>query len=320
METLMKNLVLKILLLTLFAVSLAACSQQTNPDLAGQSADQPAQVIAEGRLLPIKSMDQVFTQPGQVELVFVSNGESVITGQILASIAIAPEAKSALARAQQEVLQAEQALNGLKTAANVNLANGRVAIIAAQEMVAAARDLIGTEDNQKNRAMLNAAEAQLAQLEALQEKLNAGNGVDPDLLAAAEARLVTATAAVESGLAYIAAHRMIATMDGVVVDLKLQPGMWVAAGQSYVTLAKLSDWIVETDNLTEFEVVSVKTGQNAEIILDALPDVRLIGEVTHINERYAEKRGDITYTVTIKLDLTDPRLRWGMTAAVYILP
>ena len=29
-----------------------------------------------------------------------------------------------------------------------------------------------------------------------------------------------------------------------------------------------------------------------------------------------EKRGDVTYTVTIQLNQVDPRLRWGMTALV----
>ena len=50
--------------------------------------------------------------------------------------------------------------------------------------------------------------------------------------------------------------------------------------------------------------------------LDALPDVTLKGEVTNINARFEEKRGDITYTVTVLLTETDPLMRWGMTAAV----
>jgi hypothetical protein len=44
--------------------------------------------------------------------------------------------------------------------------------------------------------------------------------------------------------------------------------------------------------------------------------VVLKGEVTSINDRYEEKRGDITYTVTVLLKESDPLLRWGMTAAV----
>jgi len=48
--------------------------------------------------------------------------------------------------------------------------------------------------------------------------------------------------------------------------------------------------------------------------------VKLTGEVSSINARYEEKRGDITYTVTITINESDPAMRWGMTAAVYFKP
>ena len=50
--------------------------------------------------------------------------------------------------------------------------------------------------------------------------------------------------------------------------------------------------------------------------LDALPEVKLTGVVKSIKSKYEEKRGDITYTVTIGLTSTDPKMRWGMTAEV----
>ena len=83
-----------------------------------------------------------------------------------------------------------------------------------------------------------------------------------------------------------------------------------------LAIADFSDWIVETDNLTELDVVEIEVGENVTVTLDALSDVTLSGEVTNINARFEEKRGDITYTVTILLSETDPRMRWGMTAAV----
>ena len=85
-------------------------------------------------------------------------------------------------------------------------------------------------------------------------------------------------------------------------------------------VADFSNWIVKTDNLTETEVTSLKTGQKADVVLDALPDKTLEGEVTYINSLFEEKRGDITYTVTILLKQTDPLLRWGMTGSVEFLP
>jgi HlyD family secretion protein len=105
-------------------------------------------------------------------------------------------------------------------------------------------------------------------------------------------------------------------MSGTVIDLNLQPGQRIAAGAPVITLADTSAWIVKTDNLTEMDVPAIQVGQKVKVTLDAIPGVTLNGEVTGINSRYEEKRGDITYTVTLQLLDNHPLMRWGMTAAV----
>jgi len=60
----------------------------------------------------------------------------------------------------------------------------------------------------------------------------------------------------------------------------------------------------------------VRVGQSVKIVPDALPDLELGGTVERIKDVFEEKRGDITYTVRIKLNQSDERLRWGMTVAV----
>lgn len=105
-------------------------------------------------------------------------------------------------------------------------------------------------------------------------------------------------------------------MDGTVAGLSLQAGQQVGAGAPVLTLADFSTWIVKTENLTELEVSEVEVGQKVEVVLDALPGITMAGEVSHISTRFEEKRGDVTYTATIKLEQVDPRMRWGMTAAV----
>ena len=52
------------------------------------------------------------------------------------------------------------------------------------------------------------------------------------------------------------------------------------------------------------------------VTFDALPEVELKGAVDSIGTLYQTSSGDIVYPVKIKLIDTDPRLRWGMTAAV----
>jgi HlyD family secretion protein len=162
------------------------------------------------------------------------------------------------------------------------------------------------------QANLAVAEATLADAESRLADLQ--NGPDPDQLAAAQARLAAAQASLAAAQDALKNSELRAPFGGVVADLKIKVGEQIAAGQAAAVLADFSGWVVETDNLTEIEVVKVAEGQPASIVLDALPEVTLHGTVTAISPVFEEKRGDITYTVTIALTDGDPSMRWGMTA------
>ena len=141
-------------------------------------------------------------------------------------------------------------------------------------------------------------------------------GPDPDDVANAKARISTAETQLSASKADLEKLDLIATMNGKVVSTDLKPGITVTAGQPVIELADFSEWDVDTDNLTEIEVVDVSVGQKVTVTPDALPDVKLNGEVIKISDTFEEKRGDITYTVRIALNEIDPRLRWGMTVVV----
>lgn len=173
-------------------------------------------------------------------------------------------------------------------------------------------------DVQTAKAELDVAKAKLDDAQRTFNRV--ANGIDPNQLEAAQARLATANAAVASAQAALAATEIRASMSGTVVDPSIIVGQQVAAGQTVMSLADYSSWVIETNNLTEADVVNISVGQKVEIVFDALPELTLIGTVSHINSRFEEQRGDITYTVTLTLTQTDPRLRWGMTAAVKFLP
>jgi multidrug resistance efflux pump len=134
-------------------------------------------------------------------------------------------------------------------------------------------------------------------------------------IATAESRIAAAQSAVQSAEAALADLYLVATIDGTIVDMDLIEGQRVTLGQNVLQLADFSQWYVETDNLTEIEVVDIKPGDKATITPDALPELTLSGEVESISDVFEEKRGDITYTARIRLGEIDPRLRWGMTVA-----
>jgi HlyD family secretion protein len=134
-------------------------------------------------------------------------------------------------------------------------------------------------------------------------------GVDKDELAVLEARRKAA----EAGLA---AFSVLAPFDGVVTKMDAKTGSSINAGETAVTVADLSKWLVKTTDLTEIDVVKLTEGQPVVVTFDALPDVELKGEILSIAKNYSENQGDVVYKVTILLSDSHPALRWGMTAAV----
>jgi len=316
----MKN---KILLITLMIAGLfiiSACSPKSTPVVPTVESTAPDTLIAEGKLFPINTLDQSFTISGTVSEILVEDGVSVEAGQVLARIAVSPEVTTAIARAQQEVLAAEQSLESLKNNANRELLLSKTAVFEWQEKVDDAQSEYDSDETDQNKAILDLAIENLKLAEEKFNKLDAGDGLDPDQVALAEARLETAKAALVSAESQINAFELKATMAGTIVDMALQPGQRIVPGTPVITIADFSNMVVKTDNLSELGIPSVKSGQKTEIIFDALPDITLTGEVIDINTRFEEKRGDVTYTVTILLDQLQPELRWGMTAAVYFLP
>ena len=83
-----------------------------------------------------------------------------------------------------------------------------------------------------------------------------------------------------------------------------------------VGVANFDKWVVETTDITELEVVKISEGQQVSMIPDALPDVPLIGTVESISRSFKQQGGDIIYTIRIKVDNVDERVRWGMTLEV----
>ncbi len=142
------------------------------------------------------------------------------------------------------------------------------------------------------------------------------SGPDADQLRLAEARLSAAQAALDAAQAALANAELRAPFAGTLASLSLKAGEQANPGQAAATLADFSSWIVETDNLTEIEVVKIAQGQGATIVFDALPGQSLRGSVASVGDVFEEKRGDITYTARLALADQNPQLRWGMTAEI----
>lgn len=159
--------------------------------------------------------------------------------------------------------------------------------------------------------------AAIAQRDITQARLNQlKNGATQAQIDAAKAGVAQAQAAFDAARAALNEATLKAPFDGTIALITVDVGQVIGPGLVVASIADLRSWEIETDDLGEVDVVNVQTGQAAAITLDALPGVTLNGAVASITPRSTVKRGDVTYTVKIKIEDPDPRLRWGMTAQV----
>jgi HlyD family secretion protein len=165
-------------------------------------------------------------------------------------------------------------------------------------------------------AEVAAATAEIRRAQAQLDLLAAG--ARPESVAGAEADVAAAEAALSQARAALAETELRAPWAGTVAALDAKVGEQVGPGSPVVVLADLTVWQIETDDLTELNVVRVREGDAVAITFDAIPDLELSGRVMRIKAIGENKMGDITYTAIIQPDQYDERLRWNMTASVII--
>jgi multidrug resistance efflux pump len=107
-------------------------------------------------------------------------------------------------------------------------------------------------------------------------------------------------------------------MDGMIADLSVKSGEWIQPRIPAVVLRGNSGWVVESDELKETDLPRVEVGQAVNISVDAYPDLALSGEIESIDLYPVEDDEDVLYNVRIRLQESDPRLRWGMSADISI--
>jgi multidrug efflux pump subunit AcrA (membrane-fusion protein) len=183
----------------------------------------------------------------------------------------------------------------------------------------AVRDL---EEEIRERDIVRAAldEALAAEAEAKHQYEISLDGPNAEQLALLEARLNNAKAQVASAENTLANFELKAPFDGEVMDINISVNEVVGPETWAVIVADTSQWYIETSDLTELEVVDVAVGQNVSILADALPEVELNGVVEDISQTFRSQGGDVLYTVRIRMEDVDPRMRWGMTVEVTFEP
>ncbi|WKZ24466.1 MAG: efflux RND transporter periplasmic adaptor subunit [Patescibacteria group bacterium] len=151
-------------------------------------------------------------------------------------------------------------------------------------------------------------------------------------LDAAKARVTSAQAGVKlssaqlaqasAGLKMIAKQTedavMTSPIEGVITAVNYQVGEQVPPGQPVLSVLTQNNYQVEVD-VSETDIAKLSLYDEAEIILDALPDKTFIGSVYFIEPAATVIQGVTYYKVKITFDPgEDERVRTGMTADAVI--
>jgi HlyD family secretion protein len=211
-------------------------------------------------------------------------------------------------------------------------------------------------EHRRSRAALASALAELRRTEAEVQairasfeqtrRLHAEELASDEALADASARLAAGEALVESQRRRVKQYEsspasdhedldravLVAPMDGVVTDLRKQPGEVVIGAQSFqptviMTVADLASMEVEV-LVDEADIRSVHVGQPADVRVRAVPGVPIHGRVSAIGSSAVARgggsgagdrpRGSRDFRVTITLENPPPGLRPGLGATAEI--
>nr|WP_315156094.1 efflux RND transporter periplasmic adaptor subunit [uncultured Flavobacterium sp.] len=110
-------------------------------------------------------------------------------------------------------------------------------------------------------------------------------------------------------------------IDGVVLSKAVDEGQTVAASYSTPTLFTIAKDLKEMQveaNVDEADIGSVKEGQRVTFMVDAYPDEEFSGSVTQVRLNSTVTSNVVTYTVIIKADNPEEKLKPGLTATVSI--
>lgn len=187
-----------------------------------------------------------------------------------------------------------------------------------------AGDVLVQLDTSILEAKVREAEANLKyaeiQLEYLIRNVGCRNNCAPsqEHIEVAENDVAKAQALVDSAKAVLAAQsNLTAPFAGTVISVDISPYETVAPGQIVMVLGDLSNYRIETTDLSERDVTRVQAGQPASVFIEALGE-EFTGKVVDVARISSELGGDVVYKVTIELDEQPAGLLWGMSADVDI--
>jgi RND family efflux transporter MFP subunit len=133
--------------------------------------------------------------------------------------------------------------------------------------------------------------------------------------------LKTSVATLRDYLDDLAMTELLAPFDATIVSVQVKEDDQLS-DRDYSS--KTAVLLVDTSNvyfegvIDEIDILQVKKGQPATVLVDALPDNPLTGKVDFISPSSTKDANVVNYTVTIEFDPTEVKLKGGLTATAEI--
>src|SRR5688572_28013074 len=251
------------------------------------------EVSATGTLQAKRTVNVGSQVSGRVTQVLVDFNDIVSKGQILAKI------DTALLDTQVEIQRANIERQEL------DIASQRVQLADAKRTLERQRELL--EKKLATPMAYEAAELAVKNREA-------------QILSAEKAK-VSAEFNLEQARLNVGYATIPSTIDGVVVDRKVDPGMTVQSSQNVATLFTLAEDLTVLKlegGVDESEIGKVRQGMTVRFGVDAYPNQTFQGQITMVRLNPTIQSNVVTYTTVAEVSNADLRLKPGMTASMRI--
>jgi HlyD family secretion protein len=312
-------------------LSLSSCAKKTEAE--AKEAPAPVQVTsatqetirrtveADGALFPQDQAGVVPKISAPVQKFFVSRGDHVQAGQVIATL----ENRDLTAAVNQAKGQVAQAISNERatTLSNVpeQVTKAQTDVASAQQVADAARVLVENrkkmfEQGALAKKLVDDAEVAYAQaksqLEAAQEHLRVLNSAGKEeQIKGAQAQVEAAQGQLQAAQAQVDYSEVRSPISGVVADRPINAGEMAAAGTPLLTVMDISR-VVARVNVPQSQSTAVKVGQTATLTQTGSTEM-LEGRVTVVSPATDPN----TTTVQVWITAPNPGDRFKPGAAVH---
>ena len=307
----MKKWLIVVTVICLFSVLFTGCvgSQSAVQETAEATrGNLVISVDVSGNLEMPRKVDLSFGTSGMIKEIMVEEGDRVVKGQTLAKLD-APVLEANVAMAE---LNLEQTIYPYYSYTHVADVPGTwLALDEAEGNLEEAQRLL--EEGRIEEAQLLLEQVGQS-LDKAKEKSESRILSLPLSVKMTELQLDQAEAELDKAV-------ITASFDGVVADIYIKEGQQLSA----MTYTSPAICLIDPSEIKlggvvdEMDVSQVKLGQEATIILDALPDKEVKGRVTFISPASTAQAGVVFYKTTITLENPDEELKDGMSANAEIV-